>query len=211
MPRVYVLGGARVGASFPVAGRVVLGRADDCDVCLPHRSVSRRHARIEERDGRWRLTDLRSRNGTRVNGERVDGAWLADADELVLGDLLLRFRLDDDEDVVLSGEEDELELVDEPAPTAPRSERARARPAATSERALATGAEVPHGLAATKSDVRRAELLRRMQPDARRGLLRGDLAQRPFYVRWLAYLLVAALTLGLAAGAFLLVRALRAI
>src|SRR5262245_39071105 len=49
-------------------------------------NVSRKHAVIEQRDdGRWRVTDLGSTNGTLLRGERVVQAELKDGDRLVLG------------------------------------------------------------------------------------------------------------------------------
>jgi FHA domain/DUF1707 SHOCT-like domain len=50
---------------------VTLGRSRDCDCVLSDLTVSRRHARIEVRDEAWFLRDLRSSNGTLLNGCRV--------------------------------------------------------------------------------------------------------------------------------------------
>jgi hypothetical protein len=52
---------------------VTFGRARHCDCVLLDDSVSRSHARLWRSDGRWFLRDLRSANGTRVNGLRVVG------------------------------------------------------------------------------------------------------------------------------------------
>jgi DNA-binding NtrC family response regulator len=52
-------------------GRVELGRADECDVCIPHESVSRRHALLSWKEGMWAIEDLGSSNGTVVGGVRV--------------------------------------------------------------------------------------------------------------------------------------------
>jgi pSer/pThr/pTyr-binding forkhead associated (FHA) protein len=49
-------------------GRYYIGRAPECDVILAPRSISRRHAILENRDVKWVLTDLGSTNGTRLNG-----------------------------------------------------------------------------------------------------------------------------------------------
>ncbi|MBL9031540.1 MAG: SpoIIE family protein phosphatase [Phycisphaerae bacterium] len=46
----------------------ILGRAPNCDLCLVHETVSRRHAAIAGRGGRWYVTDLGSRHGTYLNG-----------------------------------------------------------------------------------------------------------------------------------------------
>jgi pSer/pThr/pTyr-binding forkhead associated (FHA) protein len=64
--------------------RVTIGRAVDCDIVLPKRQVSRRHARIERVDDGYVLRDLGSKNGTYVNGQRVEGApyRLKDGDEI---------------------------------------------------------------------------------------------------------------------------------
>jgi hypothetical protein len=50
---------------------ITVGRARDCDCVLGNTTVSRRHARIDVRDGHWFVCDLRSANGTLVNGWRV--------------------------------------------------------------------------------------------------------------------------------------------
>jgi pSer/pThr/pTyr-binding forkhead associated (FHA) protein len=65
--------------------QLLLGRHGECDVVLEHLSVSRRHARLSFRDGRWVLRDLDSTNGTRVNGRRVVRCRLEPGDRLRLG------------------------------------------------------------------------------------------------------------------------------
>ncbi len=52
---------------------VTLGRHDSCDLHLPPEaeSVSRTHARISHVDDQWRITDLKSRWGTYVNGQKI--------------------------------------------------------------------------------------------------------------------------------------------
>jgi hypothetical protein len=64
---------------------LLLGRHGECDVVLEHLSVSRRHARLSFRDGRWVLRDLDSTNGTRVNGRPVGRCRLEPGDRLRLG------------------------------------------------------------------------------------------------------------------------------
>jgi DNA-binding CsgD family transcriptional regulator len=55
----------------PAAGPCLLGRSSRCDLTVDHPSVSRRHAELLVLGARRRVTDLRSRNGTFVDGERV--------------------------------------------------------------------------------------------------------------------------------------------
>jgi hypothetical protein len=65
---------------------LLLGRLHTCDLSLSDLSVSRRHARLVFRDGRWILQDLDSTNGTTVNGLRVGRCELRPGDRVMLGD-----------------------------------------------------------------------------------------------------------------------------
>jgi hypothetical protein len=69
---------------------LLIGRHPSCDVLLAGQSVSRRHAALRFRDGRWIVQDLESRNGTRVNGERVQRCELRPGDVLTVGGNRLR-------------------------------------------------------------------------------------------------------------------------
>lgn len=66
---------------FPFA----IGRREGNDLVLPDPHVSRQHATIEHVNGRYRLRDLGSRNGTGVNGKPITEADLRDGDRLVIG------------------------------------------------------------------------------------------------------------------------------
>jgi pSer/pThr/pTyr-binding forkhead associated (FHA) protein len=57
--------------------------------------VSRKHAEIRLRLGRYTLYDLQSTNGTYVNGRRVAEVVLADGDRLSIGGVELEFRASD--------------------------------------------------------------------------------------------------------------------
>jgi phosphoserine phosphatase RsbU/P len=63
---------APIELSFKPAG-IVLGRHEQCDVCLPAgaEEVSRYHARVSHDGSRWQMTDLGSRWGTFVNGIKL--------------------------------------------------------------------------------------------------------------------------------------------
>lgn len=67
---------------------LTIGRADDQAICIPHRSLSRQHARIESADGRVIVTDLQSKNGTFVNGVQIRRKELRPGDTLTLGELV---------------------------------------------------------------------------------------------------------------------------
>ncbi len=49
----------------------LVGRNEECDLRLHHKSVSKMHCVIVKTDGLLFLRDLGSTNGTRVNGQRV--------------------------------------------------------------------------------------------------------------------------------------------
>jgi hypothetical protein len=70
--------------------RIVLGRGSGCTVVLADITVSRRHAELVLRDGRWILRDLGSSNGTWVNGRQVGATEVRSGDLIVLGDCRLR-------------------------------------------------------------------------------------------------------------------------
>ena len=60
----------------------LVGRREDCDLRLEHKSVSKTHCIIVKTDGMLMLRDLGSTNGTRVNGQRVRRAMLLPDDQL---------------------------------------------------------------------------------------------------------------------------------
>ena len=68
------------------ADRVRFGRLPECEVRLESNGVSREHAELVRERAGWRVRDLGSRNGTRVNGAVVEDIAVAEADEISLAD-----------------------------------------------------------------------------------------------------------------------------
>src|SRR5438034_8223010 len=60
----------------------LVGRKDDVDLQLDHKSVSKLHCVIVKTDGLLLVRDLGSTNGTRVNGQRIRRAALLPNDQL---------------------------------------------------------------------------------------------------------------------------------
>ncbi len=60
----------------------VVGRKEDCDLKINHKSVSKMHCVLVKTDGLLLLRDLGSTNGTRVNGHRVRRAALLPKDQI---------------------------------------------------------------------------------------------------------------------------------
>jgi ABC-type multidrug transport system ATPase subunit len=78
-----------VEALFAGKVKLVVGRAPDCDVCLPHPMVSRYHALVERLDGGLRIRDLASVNGVSVNGRRIaEPARVGEGDRVGVGPYL---------------------------------------------------------------------------------------------------------------------------
>ncbi len=69
---------------------MLIGRSRRCDVTIRSPLVSRRHCRLESRDRGVFLRDLGSQNGTWIDGERIDHAFLQEGDRFVAGDVVLR-------------------------------------------------------------------------------------------------------------------------
>jgi diguanylate cyclase (GGDEF)-like protein len=91
-PCVVVIDGPRLGHCIHVHGvPVIVGREPEADFQILDPSVSRAHCTIWQENGNTLLRDLRSKNGTLVNGEYVARAELQEGDLITLGDVVLKF------------------------------------------------------------------------------------------------------------------------
>ena len=85
-------GGGRSGETFaPQGDRTTIGRSPDCGIFLDDVTVSRKHAVLVQKGGRWIVEDGGSLNGTFVNRKRVETAELDDGDELQIGKYRMTF------------------------------------------------------------------------------------------------------------------------
>jgi adenylate cyclase len=98
-------------------GEVVIGRSPECQVVLKDFGISRQHARIVVDEDGVRIQDLKSKNGTQVNGVPVVEAPLKDGDRILLGKFQLQFSKTLEGKVVL----DEAKPLSEEAGTIIRS------------------------------------------------------------------------------------------
>ena len=69
-----------------------IGRTEGNDLVLNHPSVSRKHARLEGRDGRWWIVDLKSTNGVKVNGNLVTESAVHPGDKILIGSVQLDLK-----------------------------------------------------------------------------------------------------------------------
>jgi len=91
---VRVMAGFFEGLELPIDREwLVIGRGKSAEIMLAEPTISRAHAAVGY-DGRgFFVQDLRSTNGTLVNGERRERASLRDQDEIQIGRLHLQVRL----------------------------------------------------------------------------------------------------------------------
>lgn len=98
---VVVLSGDRLGEMFALkeGDRTTLGRGLQTDIRIGDEGISRTHAVIEDRDGRYVLLDAGSTNGTYANGSRIEEHALEEGDKIQIGATsVLRFTYHDDVD-----------------------------------------------------------------------------------------------------------------
>lgn len=90
-----LLSGKRSGTHFPLDPNreTLIGRGADCQVCLPDPLCSRVHAILRQADGRWLISDQESRNGTAVNGQKVEEATLDEGHQFRVGSNDFEFHL----------------------------------------------------------------------------------------------------------------------
>lgn len=75
-----------------VGPRMAVGRVDGNEVQIIHGSISSRHAELLLEGGEYRVRDLESTNGTRVNDEKTMEALLQDRDRLQFGQVPFRYE-----------------------------------------------------------------------------------------------------------------------
>jgi pSer/pThr/pTyr-binding forkhead associated (FHA) protein len=90
--RLVVVSSNFAGQEFVLdKAAVVIGRTDENDIVINHRSISRHHAKIVRENGHYHIVDLQSANGVRVNGEEYGKVELRKGDHIDLGHVRLRF------------------------------------------------------------------------------------------------------------------------
>ncbi len=88
MPTITILNGEEVGKKYEwTADRIRIGRNSANDFVIADHSVSGQHCLIERSEGGWRIKDLDSTNGTRINASRVTMAMLHREDVISFGDV----------------------------------------------------------------------------------------------------------------------------
>lgn len=113
----YLINSAN-GDQIPLVGyETAIGRSNACDITLAYTTVSRFHAVITKRSGRWLVFDTHSKTGTFVNAERADSQFLhplevKSGDTVVFGNAIFTFY--DYDDVQKAKEGIEVPVKDNP-------------------------------------------------------------------------------------------------
>jgi diguanylate cyclase (GGDEF)-like protein len=89
---LVVIHGEGLGKRVDVAAAPVLvGRAPEAGLHIPHPSVSRRHCEVWREGDSYRIRDLQATNTTRVNDRACAESTLSDGDHITVGEILLKF------------------------------------------------------------------------------------------------------------------------
>ena len=93
MPAVQIRSGERTGSTYPLEENpLIIGRSEECDIQVDVTSAaSRRHAEVYPGDAGWRIRDLGSSNGTKLNGSIVQDEPLQEGDSIEVGDFILAY------------------------------------------------------------------------------------------------------------------------
>jgi len=91
-PRLIVVSGVMLGFQLELGSAlVVVGRASECGLSLPHPSVSRHHCRIWREGDHYVIEDLGSTNRTYLNGKPITRAELRDGDQIGVGSNAMKY------------------------------------------------------------------------------------------------------------------------
>lgn len=99
-------------------GEITIGRVQGNDIILPKGNVSKRHSRIVLKDNRYIVVDLKSTNGTYVNGRKITSPLvIRPNDKIYIGDFILTL-----EDTALATDQARGSMSSNPPPLPPKTE-----------------------------------------------------------------------------------------
>ncbi len=94
MARLIVKNGVLKDREFILGESQTIGRLGANEIPIEDTRMSRRNSRVYRLGRRWMVEDLESKNGTFLNGNKIEKAVLTDDDELRVGETLLQFLAD---------------------------------------------------------------------------------------------------------------------
>lgn len=140
---------------------VTIGRVQGNDVILPKGNVSKRHARIVLKDGKFIIVDLKSTNGTYVNGRKITSPLVVKAnDKIYIGDFILGVEEGAEnapQPIAATTPEESAPFARNPRPTGPAAHPpAAAHPAAPAIQPPVAAEQPPLAAAPAQAPVPRA-------------------------------------------------------
>ncbi len=94
MAKVILKNGPNAGLEYIIGEKAILGRHVNNEIPLLDNKASRQHTRILRENSEYFVEDMQSRNGTIVNGKKINKQKLSNQDEIKIGETLLIFILD---------------------------------------------------------------------------------------------------------------------
>jgi pSer/pThr/pTyr-binding forkhead associated (FHA) protein len=122
---LFKKGGSQKSFSLPDS-TTVIGRRGDCDLCIPLKTVSRRHCQLNQDKETINIRDLGSRSGTFLNGKRIDEAAVKAGDYIRIGPLIFGLQING-----------RPENIVPPKPAKPKPAKPKPSPKAPKGKALA--------------------------------------------------------------------------
>ncbi|MBN1804380.1 MAG: FHA domain-containing protein [Sedimentisphaerales bacterium] len=71
----------------------IIGRRHDCDLCIPLKTVSRRHCQLNQNNETVKIRDLGSSAGTFINGKKIDETTAKPGDYIIIGPLTFLLQI----------------------------------------------------------------------------------------------------------------------
>ena len=155
VPRLVCVSTSYAGKEFALTRpELIIGRVEDNDIVIEHRSVSRNHAKILSNDGTHKIIDLQSANGILVNGEEYAMTDLRKGDLIELGHVRFRFTPANEAFVPTQEEADEMREagVEPPSRDAPQEKASLEAPPMANASEAAPMAPYDPSQAATVTD-----------------------------------------------------------
>ena len=122
---LFKKGGSQKSFSLPDS-TTVIGRRHDCDLCIPLKTVSRRHCQFNQNKETISIRDLGSRSGTFLNGKRIDEAAVKAGDYIRIGPLIFGLQINGRPEKIMP-----------PKPAKPKAAKPKPPPKAPKGKALA--------------------------------------------------------------------------
>ena len=210
MASLVIVEGAGSGKSVPLQRSLILGR-EKADIIVADIGASREHCKVFQQDGDWFILDLNSRNGTKVNGEKIARWHLAPGDTITIGKTNIRFDAPElppreapkpAAAAAARPPAPSMPFAPKSGPSAIQAERERLRKETVAKQPVAPGSTA-------KDDgtgiVIRETVLQYGRIEDKGGLLRDDLAQRGGIFKIALVILLGGFLVGVVWGAMKLI------